>query len=142
MFDNAALLFVLSAALSSFGRATGFSPLGPTSMVGRSLSSTTSITELDMMMMGGGGVAQSPPPPTMIEKKETFHRSLLAAQIANNSRKKEVGVGGKNDVVVDPNPVNIGWDSHRAVVSSSPPLSLSLALSHSFLSRDGYPIVS
>ena len=43
-------------------------------------------------------------------EKESFQRSLLAAQLANrktNGKKAE-----------DAPPVNIGWDSHKPVVSS------------------------
>jgi hypothetical protein len=45
-----------------------------------------------------------------IVEKESFQRSLLAAQLANkktNGKKAE-----------DAPPVNIGWDSHKPVVSS------------------------
>jgi hypothetical protein len=108
MFDNAALLFVLSAAISSFGGATGFSPTGPSAVVRSVTSSTIATTELGMM-----GVA----PPAMVEN-ETFQRSLLAAQIANRSSTKKVGgVGGGDGGKIDPNPVNIGWDTHKPVVS-------------------------
>lgn len=41
-------------------------------------------------------------------EKESFQRSLLAAQLANKSNGKKA---------VDAPPVNIGWDSHQAVVS-------------------------
>ncbi len=39
---------------------------------------------------------------------ETFQRSLLAAQLANTNKGKKA---------VDAPPVNIGWDSHKPVVS-------------------------
>jgi hypothetical protein len=42
-------------------------------------------------------------------EKETFQRSLLAAQLAN---KKTNGKKAENAP-----PVNIGWDSHKPVVS-------------------------
>mmetsp|Transcript_13457 Transcript_13457/g.22127 ORF Transcript_13457/g.22127 Transcript_13457/m.22127 type:complete len:111 (+) Transcript_13457:228-560(+) len=42
-------------------------------------------------------------------EKESFQRSLLAAQLANKSNGKKA---------VDAPPVNIGWDSHQAVVST------------------------
>lgn len=41
------------------------------------------------------------------EVAETFQRSLLAAQLANKNGK----------VAKDAPPVNIGWDSHKPVVS-------------------------
>lgn len=44
-------------------------------------------------------------------EKETFQRSLLAAQLANKK-----GVNGKT-AGADAPPVNIGWDSHKSVVS-------------------------
>ena len=42
-------------------------------------------------------------------EKETFQRSLLAAQLANSKS------NGKK--AVNAPPVNIGWDSHKPVVS-------------------------
>ena len=43
-------------------------------------------------------------------EKETFQRSLLAAQLANSKTNgKKAGE--------DAPPVNIGWDSHKPVVS-------------------------
>ena len=44
-----------------------------------------------------------------LESNETFQRSLLAAQLANGKK------NGK--VATDAPPVNIGWDSHKPVVS-------------------------
>ena len=45
-------------------------------------------------------------------EKETFQRSLLAAQLANSKTNgKKAGE--------DAPPVNIGWDSHKPVVSMS-----------------------
>ena len=44
-------------------------------------------------------------------EKESFQRSLLAAQLANSKS------NGKK--AVDAPPVNIGWDSHKPVVSTS-----------------------
>ena len=41
---------------------------------------------------------------------ETFQRSLLAAQLANTAK------NGKK-ASADAPPVNIGWDSHKPVVS-------------------------
>ena len=43
-------------------------------------------------------------------EKESFQRSLLAAQLANSKS------NGKK--AVDAPPVNIGWDSHKPVVST------------------------
>jgi len=43
-------------------------------------------------------------------EKESFQRSLLTAQLANSKS------NGKK--AVDAPPVNIGWDSHKPVVSS------------------------
>ena len=48
--------------------------------------------------------------PTITEDNETFQRSLLAAQLANKK------VNGKK-AGTDAPPVNIGWDSHKSVVS-------------------------
>lgn len=51
---------------------------------------------------------------TATVEQETFQRSLLSARIANDAKKKANGSLKKAE---NPPPVNIGWDSHTAVVS-------------------------
>ena len=53
---------------------------------------------------------------TATVENEAVHRSLLAARIANDQNKHNSN--GKR-AGKDAPPVNIGWDSHEAVVSCS-----------------------
>lgn len=50
---------------------------------------------------------------TATVENETFHRSLLAARLANDANKNGKKAGENAP------PVNIGWDSHRPVVSET-----------------------
>ena len=87
---TATLLVILSATLSS--AANGFAPSASRSIA--------AFSRLD-------GAASS-----TAEKSDTFQRSLLAAQLANSSKKNGLKKAG-----ADAPPVNIGWDSHEPVVS-------------------------
>jgi len=92
---TATLLLILSATLSS--AAHGFAPSAS------SRSTIAAFSRLD-------GTAT---PTAEKSSSDTFQRSLLAAQLANSKK------NGLKKAGADAPPVNIGWDSHKPVVSCS-----------------------